>query len=84
MRTRSACGRRILALRWEADDKRFQCPKHKSKYRPDGTFIEGRATRGLDRYSIRLSDNMITVLVDVLYQEDKEKSAWSGAVVVLP
>ncbi len=79
-----ACPHQNTALKWEADNNRFQCPKHKSRYRPDGTFIEGRATRGLDRYSVRLSSNMIVVYVDVLYQEDKEKSAWSGAVVVLP
>lgn len=79
-----ACPHQNTALRWEADNNRFQCPKHKSRYRPDGTFIEGRATRGLDRYSVRLSNNMIVVDVDVLYQEDKEKSAWTGAVVVLP
>lgn len=79
-----ACPHQNTALRWEAENNRFQCPKHKSRYRPDGTFIEGRATRGLDRYSVRLSNNMIVVYVDVLYQEDKEKSAWSGAVVALP
>src|SRR5262249_49159206 len=48
-----ACPHQNTALRWLAGPKRFQCPKHESKYRPTGEFIEGRATRGMDRFAIR-------------------------------
>src|SRR5688500_11693168 len=48
-----ACPHQRVALRWFEKDGRFQCPKHKSKYRPDGSFIEGRATRGMDRFPIQ-------------------------------
>ena len=47
-----SCPHQRTALRWNEGEQRFQCPKHHSKYRPDGTFIEGRATRGMDRYAI--------------------------------
>ena len=79
-----ACPHQNTALRWEADDKRFQCPKHKSKYRPDGTFIEGRATRSMDRYAVKLVGGSIVVNVDSVFQEDMEKPAWLQAVVTLP
>ena len=79
-----ACPHQNTALKWESGDNRFQCPKHKSRYRPDGTFIEGRATRGLDRYAVRLAGSAIGVDIDKVYQEDMEKVQWQQAVVTLP
>lgn len=79
-----ACPHQNTALRWEADDNRFQCPKHKSRYTPEGVFIEGRATRSMDRYPVRLSGNAIAVDIDKVIQEDLEKGAWQQAVVTVP
>ena len=79
-----ACPHQNTALKWEAGDNRFQCPKHKSRYRPDGTFIEGRATRGMDRYAVRLAGATIMVDIDKVFQEDLNKGAWQQAVVTLP
>jgi nitrite reductase/ring-hydroxylating ferredoxin subunit len=79
-----ACPHQNTALRWDAGNNRFQCPKHKSKYRPDGTFIEGRATRGMDRYAVRLVGSSVAVDVDKLYQEDTDLTQWQHAVVSLP
>jgi nitrite reductase/ring-hydroxylating ferredoxin subunit len=79
-----ACPHQNTALRWEAGDNRFQCPKHKSRYRPDGSFIEGRATRGMDRYAVKLASGQIMVDIDKVVQEDMDKTAWQQAVVTLP
>jgi len=79
-----ACPHQNTALRWDAGGNRFQCPKHKSRYRPDGTFIEGRATRGMDRYAVKLVGSAVVVDIDKLYQEDTDRSAWQQAVVMLP
>jgi Rieske Fe-S protein len=79
-----ACPHQNTALRWDAGNNRFQCPKHKSRYRPDGTFIEGRATRGMDRYAIRLAGDSVAVDVDKLYQENTDLAQWQQAVVTLP
>jgi nitrite reductase/ring-hydroxylating ferredoxin subunit len=79
-----ACPHQNTALRWEADDNRFQCPKHKSRYRADGSFIEGRATRSMDRYAVKLANNQIVVDIDKVIQEDMDKAAWQQAVVTLP
>ena len=79
-----ACPHQNTVLRWDAGANRFQCPKHKSRYRPDGTFIEGRATRGMDRYAVRLVGGSVAVDVDKLYQEDTDLAQWQQAVVTLP
>ena len=79
-----ACPHQNTALKWDGGNNRFQCPKHKSKYRPDGTFIEGRATRSMDRYEVRLVGNSVAVDVDKLYQEDTDLAQWQHAVVTLP
>jgi Rieske Fe-S protein len=76
-----SCPHQHTALRWLPDDGRFQCPKHKSKYQPDGAFISGRATRNMDRFAIRKEGQNLIVDLDRLYQSDKQKSDWEGAVL---
>ena len=78
-----ACPHQNTAIRWEASDHRFQCPKHKSRYRPDGVFVEGRATRGLDRFALRRDGEKLMVNLDALYREDKNPAEWSTAFVDL-
>lgn len=78
-----ACPHQNTALRWEASENRFQCPRHRSRYRADGTYIEGRATRSMDRYAVRRAGAEIIVETDLLYQEDMHRDAWMRAVVTL-
>jgi nitrite reductase/ring-hydroxylating ferredoxin subunit len=78
-----ACPHQNTAIRWDAPNTRFQCPKHKSRYRPDGTFIEGRATRGLDRFAVKLEGGQLLVNLDALYREDKNAAEWAAAFVSL-
>jgi Rieske Fe-S protein len=78
-----ACPHQNTAIRWEAFANRFQCPKHKSRYRPDGTFIEGRATRGLDRFAVRRDADNLLVNLDALYREDENAAQWATAFVPL-
>ena len=76
-----SCPHQNTALRWLERDARFQCPKHKSKYRPDGTFIEGRATRSMDRYDVRRVAEGVLVNLDVLHRQDRDPEGWAAAVV---
>lgn len=76
-----ACPHQNTALRWLAAEGRFQCPKHKSKYSPDGIFLSGRATRSMDRYAVHKDGANVAVSLDALYQEDKQKSEWESAFV---
>lgn len=78
-----ACPHQNTAIRWDAGAGRFQCPKHKSRYRPDGTFIEGRATRGLDRFALRRDGDQLLVNLDALYREDKEAAQWTTAFITV-
>src|SRR5438067_13605693 len=76
-----SCPHQNTALRWEEDNKQFQCPKHHSKYRPDGTFIEGRATRGMDRYAISRSATGLAVDVDKVFEQEADEKEWATAVL---
>jgi Rieske Fe-S protein len=76
-----ACPHQNTALRWEPENARFQCPKHHSKYQPDGSFIEGRATRGMDRFAVRHEGANVVVDLDKLFQQDKDAAQWKAAFI---
>jgi nitrite reductase/ring-hydroxylating ferredoxin subunit len=78
-----ACPHQNTAIRWDEGKGRFQCPKHKSVYTPEGVFVEGRATRGLDRFAVRRDGNSIVVNLDSLFQQDKDAEKWTKAFVSL-
>ena len=76
-----SCPHQNTALRWSEPDKRFICPKHKSNYTPTGGFIEGRATRGMDRLAITRDGGDVVVDVEQLFKEDEDAAKWKAAVV---
>ena len=78
-----ACPHQNTAIKWDADQKRFQCPKHHSIYTPEGVFVEGRATRGLDRFVVRKDGNSIVVNLDSLLQENEDGDKWKNAFVTV-
>ena len=78
-----SCPHQNTALRWDGDDHQFQCPKHHSKYREDGTFISGRATRNMDRLPIKRAGNEIIVDVDTMYRQDENPTEWAAAFVTV-
>lgn len=77
------CPHQNTALRWRDADGRFQCPKHKSKYRPDGVFMSGRATRSMDRFAVRREGDHVVVRLDRPLREDEDHAAWQAALVTL-
>ena len=76
-----SCPHQNTALRWIEKDARFQCPKHKSRYQPDGTFIDGRATRGMDRFNLKVDGSQIVVDLSGVHQQDKDPRGWASATV---
>jgi Rieske Fe-S protein len=76
-----SCPHQNTALRWHPDDGQFQCPKHHSRYRPDGVFISGRATRSMDRFAVRRDGANIVVDLDRLFRQDQNASDWDAAFV---
>lgn len=76
-----SCPHQRTALRWNAAAKEFQCPKHKSKYTPSGSFISGRATRGMDRFAITRQGGNVIVDADEVFEEDENEAEWNAAFV---
>jgi nitrite reductase/ring-hydroxylating ferredoxin subunit len=78
-----ACPHQNQMLRWLPKEGRFQCPKHESKYQPNGTFIDGRATRNMDRLAVRLDGGSLVVDLDRMFESDKDAAAWNAATVTI-
>jgi nitrite reductase/ring-hydroxylating ferredoxin subunit len=78
-----ACPHQNTAIKWEDGNRRFQCPNHHSIYTPEGVFVEGRATRGLDRFVTRKEGNSVVVNLDSLLQEDTDGEKWKKAFLTL-
>jgi len=78
-----SCPHQNTALRWNEADAEFQCSKHHSKYKPDGTFISGRATRSMDRFSVARQGEQIVVNVDAMHKNDVDPTGWSSSVILL-
>jgi Rieske Fe-S protein len=78
-----ACPHQNTALRWNDKDHEFQCPKHHSRYKPDGTFINGRATRNMDRFAVTKQGSNLVVELDKVFEQDKDGAGWKAAVVTL-
>jgi Rieske Fe-S protein len=80
-----ACPHQNTAIKWFDKDGQFECPKHHSRFEPDGLYVKdsGRATRGLDRFAIRKDGNNLMVNLDKLYQEDDDETEWKAAVVTV-
>jgi nitrite reductase/ring-hydroxylating ferredoxin subunit len=78
-----ACPHQNQMLRWLPKEGRFQCPKHESKYQPNGTFMNGRATRNMDRFAVRVDGASLVVDVDKMFQSDKDASGWAAATATI-
>jgi Rieske Fe-S protein len=78
-----SCPHQNTALRWNEGDAQFQCPKHHSKYQPDGTFISGRATRNMDRFTVARVGDDIVVNVNAMHKNDVDRTGWGAAVILL-
>lgn len=80
-----SCPHQNTALRWSDGDHQFECPKHHSRFQPNGDYIadSGRATRNMDRFAVLRSGDSVTVDLDKLYQEDSDGTQWAAAIVKL-
>lgn len=79
-----SCPHQHTALHWIEKHNQFECPKHHSKYRPDGEFIEGRATRSMDRYAVDVEGSQLIVDTTRLFRQDEDPDGWAAAFAVVP
>jgi nitrite reductase/ring-hydroxylating ferredoxin subunit len=79
-----SCPHQNTTLRWEEKAHTFKCPKHHSEFTVTGDYIpgSGRATRDMDRLSIRRDGASVSVDIDALYEET-DGAKWAEAVVKL-
>lgn len=75
------CPHKRALLKWRERESTFNCPKHKSKYHPDGAFISGKATRGMDRHGLRKQGGSLIVDLGAVYKQDVHAAQWAAAVV---
>ena len=80
---RRTCPHQNTALRWRERDGRFQCPKHNSRYTPEGNFISGRATRGMDRFPVTRDGENVAVDTSRYFKQDEDAAGWESARVDL-
>ena len=78
-----SCPHENTALKWLPKDMRFQCPKHESKYQPNGTFMSGRATRNMDRLAIRRDGDAVYVDLSHIIKSDTDATTWAAAAVAI-
>ena len=78
-----SCPHQRTPLRWQEEQRRFQCPKHKSTFQLDGAFVSGRATRSLDRYALARDGDTVVVELSALLQEERDRERWVNAVLQL-
>lgn len=80
-----ACPHQNTGLRWYEKDSRFECPKHHSRFEPDGEYVadSGRATRGLDRFAVRQEGATVVANLDRLFKQDENQAEWSAAFITI-
>jgi Rieske Fe-S protein len=74
-----ACPHENTALRWKQGAAKFECPKHNSRYTPEGKFIDGRATRNMDRLHVTRDGNNLTVDLSKIIKSDEQPAEWAAA-----
>lgn len=73
------CPHKGTVVQWQPAQGRFFCPKHKSTFKPEGTRIQGKAPRSLDRFAVRLEGGKIVVDTAVVFEASADAAAWSAA-----
>lgn len=74
-----SCPHQRSMLKWREKDQQFRCTKHGSKYDPTGEYVSGRATRGMDRYALRIQGDEVVVNTDRKFLQDEDPAGWEGA-----
>ncbi len=77
------CPHKGTMVQWQPAASRFYCPKHKSTFKAEGTRIQGKAPRSLDRYAVRLEGGKIVVDTAVAIESTANAAGWSAAGVRL-
>jgi len=78
-----SCPHQRSMLKWREKDKQFRCTKHGSRYEPSGEYVSGRATRGMDRYAVRVEGGQVVVDKGRKFLQDEDPAGWEGAAALV-
>ncbi len=73
------CPHKGTLVEWQPAQQRFYCPKHKSTFKPEGTRIQGKAPRSLDRYPVRIEDGKVVVETAAPIDAQRDAARWAAA-----
>ena len=73
------CPHKGTAVQWQPGQGRFFCPKHKSTFQAEGTRIQGKSPRSLDRYAVRLEGGKVVVDLAVVLDAEQDPAGWAAA-----
>jgi nitrite reductase/ring-hydroxylating ferredoxin subunit len=73
------CPHKGTMVTWQPDQQRFYCPKHKSTFKPEGTRIQGKTPRNLDRFAVRIEGGKVVVDTAAEIDASKNAAGWAAA-----
>lgn len=75
------CPHKGTMVDWQPEQNRLYCPKHKSTFTANGTKIQGKSPRSMDRYAIRLEEGKLIVDTAKVIEGDGTNWATTGVKV---
>ncbi len=75
------CPHKGTMVDWQPEQNRLYCPKHKSTFTANGTRIQGKAPRSMDRHPIRLEGGKVVVDTATVIEGDGANWATTGVKV---
>lgn len=73
------CPHKGTMVEWQPDKSRFYCPKHKSTFQPEGTRIQGKSPRSLDRFAVKVEGGKVIVDTNVVIDQEQNPTGWTSA-----
>jgi len=75
------CPHKGTMVDWQPAQNRLYCPKHKSTFTANGTRIQGKSPRSMDRHPIRLEGGKLVVDTATVIEGDGANWAATGVKV---
>lgn len=75
------CPHKGTMVDWQPEQNRLYCPKHKSTFTANGTRIQGKSPRSMDRHPIRLEGGKLVVDTGTVTEGDGADWATTGVKV---
>jgi len=75
------CPHKGTMVDWQPEQNRLYCPKHKSTFTANGTRIQGKSPRSMDRHPIRLEGGKVVVDTATVIEGDGANWATTGVKV---